>query len=84
MTSLLERPITIKVNTNIQGTPINVNVNGNTERVTRIYQNWVVSNRSSNENISKHYYRVRTNKSQVYDIYNDLSTCIWYLDRIHY
>ncbi|MFC1846034.1 hypothetical protein ACFLYM_01290 [Chloroflexota bacterium] len=83
MTSLLERPITIKVTTNVQGIPLNINISDKIERITKIYQHWIMPDQPSSEREEKRYYRVGTNKSQVYDIYRNTADGIWYLDRIH-
>jgi len=83
MTSLLERPITIKVTTNVQGIPLNIHMSDKIERITKIYQHWIMPDKSSSKDEVRHYYRVGTNKCQVYDIYRDPVSGKWFLDRIH-
>lgn len=83
MTSLMEMPITIKVSVNIQGTPLNINVSGVIERITKIYQHWIISDSTISKDIVKKYYRVRTSQSKVYDMYYESTSGMWYLDRIH-
>jgi hypothetical protein len=83
MTSLVEMPITTKVSVNIQGTPLNIYVNGMIERITKIYQNWISSDREISGNVKKKYYTVRTNQSKVYDIYHESTSDMWFLDKIH-
>ena len=43
MAKLLEKPEELRVTANIEGTPLTINRNGKAERVTRIYQQWQVT-----------------------------------------
>ena len=83
MTQVLEKPEEIKVNTNIEGTPLIINRNGKTERVTRIYHHWHVSEQLWSQEILKNYFRVRTNNGPIYDIYRNVTSNVWYLGKIH-
>ena len=79
----MERPITIEVKTNIQGMPLNIKLNGEIERITKIYQQWIVSDRIISEDTVNKYFMVRTNQSRVYDIYHESISNVWYIDRVH-
>lgn len=83
MVKLLEKPEEIRVTTNIEGTPLNITRNGKTERVTRIYQQWHVSEQLWAQEILKNYFRVRTSKDLIYDVYRDAISNLWYLSRIY-
>ena len=83
MTKLLEKPEELRVTTNIEGTPLSINRNGKVERVTRIYQQWRVSEQLWAQEISKNYFRVRTGKGFIYDVYHDVTSNLWYLSRIY-
>jgi hypothetical protein len=83
MAKLLEKPEELRVTTNIEGTPLTINRNGKAERVTRIYQRWHASEQSYEQEILKNYFRVRTSKGLIYDIYRDAVSNLWYLGRIY-
>ncbi len=81
MSKLLERPEELKVTSNIEGTPLTVSRNGKPERVTRIYQQWQVSEEASQRENQKNYFRVKTSKG-LYDIYRESVSNSWYLGRV--
>lgn len=80
MAKLLHKPEELKVTINIEGTPLTVTRNGKAEHVTKIYQQWHTSDRPE---ATKHYFRVRTNRSHIYDIYRHSMSNLWYLERIY-
>ena len=82
MAKLLEKPEELKVTTNIEGTPLTIAKNGKTERVTRIYQHWHAFEQLWAQEILKDYFRVRTSKGFICDIYRDAISNTWYLSRI--
>ena len=79
MAKLLERQEELRVSTNVEGTPLTITRNGKAERVTRIYLRWRVSEQLWEQEILKNYFRVRTSKGLVYDIYHDTISNLWYL-----
>jgi len=81
MSRLLESPEELKVTANIEGTPLTVSRNGKSERVTRIYQQWQVSEDTAPQEKSKNYFRIRTSKG-LYDIYRESLSNSWYLGRV--
>jgi hypothetical protein len=83
MAKLLEKPEELRVTANIEGTPLTINRNGKAERVTRIYQQWRVSEQLFEQEILKSYFRVRTSKGIIYDIYRDTASNCWYMGRIY-
>ncbi len=82
MAKLLEKPEELRVTANIEGTPLTITRNGKAERVTRIYQQWRVSEQLFEQEILKSYFRVRTGKGVIYDIYRDTASNSWYLGRV--
>jgi len=78
MARLLERPEELRVTANIEGTPLAFSRNGKSERVTRIYRQWQVSDELLGQENSRFYFRVRTSKG-LYDIYKDTASNLWYL-----
>ncbi|HEX7364690.1 MAG TPA: hypothetical protein VF366_05970 [Dehalococcoidia bacterium] len=81
MAKLLEQPEELKVTANIEGTPLTVSRNGKPERVTRIYQQWQVSDEIPEQDNLKNYFRVKTSKG-LYDIYRESISNSWYLGRV--
>jgi hypothetical protein len=81
MAQLLEKPEGLKVTANIEGTPLTTSRNGKAERVTRIYQQWQVSEQLFEQDNLKNYFRVKTSKG-LYDIYRDIASNSWYLGRV--
>src|SRR4030042_1026133 len=81
MAKLLEKPEELRVTANIEGTPLTISRNGKAERVTRIYQQWRVSEQLFEQENLKNYFRVRTSKG-LYDIYRDMASNSWYLGRV--
>jgi len=82
MAKLLEKPEELRVTANIEGTPLTITRNGKAERVTRIYQQWRVSEQLFEQENLKNYFRVRTGKGLIYDIYRDTASNSWFLGRI--
>lgn len=82
MAQLIKKPEKLKVTANIEGTPLTITRNGKAERVTRIYQQWHVSDEFCKQAISKNYFRVRTNKGLIYDIYRETASNSWYLGQL--
>ena len=82
MAKLLEKPEGLRVTANIEGTPLTITRSGKAERVTRIYQRWNVSEQLFQQEILKNYFRVRTSKGVICDIFRDATSNSWYLGRI--
>ncbi len=82
MARLVKKPERLKVTANIEGTPLTITRDGKAERVTRIYHQWHESEQFCDQAILKNYFRVRTNKGLIYDIYRDTASNSWYLGRI--
>ena len=83
MTKLIEKTNELKVNTNIEGTPLTITRNGKAERVTRIYQQWHEFEQLWEQEILKIYFKVRISKGFICDIYRDTTSNLWYLGRIY-
>ena len=73
----------LKVSTNIKGIPLSITREGKPERVTRIYRSWHGIDDSQENQITKHYFTVRTSKGFIYDIYRPTASNCWYLGNIH-
>ena len=83
MSKILEKPEELKVSVNIQGIPIALARNGERQRVTRVYQHWRVVEECWGKEMTRNYFRVKTNKGLVCDIYRDMPNGNWYLSQIY-
>src|SRR4030043_2111794 len=70
MAKLLEKPEELRVTANIEGTPLTITKNGKAERVTRIYQQWQVSEQLFEQEILKSYFRIRTSKGGIGGVFS--------------
>ena len=83
MAKVLEKPEELKVSVNVQGVPITLARNGEKQRVTKVYENWRVVEEWWGKEITRNYFRVKTSKGLVYDIYRDMPGGGWYLSQIY-
>ena len=83
MAKVLEKPEELKVNVNVQGVPLTLARNGEKQRVTKVYQHWRVAEEWWGKEITRNYFRVKTSKGLVYDIYRDMPNGNWYLSQIY-
>ena len=83
MAKLLEKPEEVKVSANVQGVPLTLVRNGEAQRITKVYQHWRVVEEEWGKEIPRNYFRVKTNKGLVCDIYRDMSAGGWYLSGIY-
>jgi hypothetical protein len=79
----LEKPEELKVTVNVQGTPLTLARNGDRQRITRVYEKWRTEDELFGREMSRNYFRVKTSKGMVCDIYRDTPGGSWYLSRIH-
>jgi hypothetical protein len=83
LAKILEKPEELRVTANVQGIPLTLARNGDRQRVTRVYEEWQKDEQLFGQEMSRHYFRVKTNKGMVCDIYRDMPNGGWYLSRIH-
>jgi protein-disulfide isomerase-like protein with CxxC motif len=83
LAKILEKPEELRVTVNVQGIPLTLARNGDRQRVTRVYEEWQKIEQLFGQEMSRHYFRIKTNKGMVYDIYRDMPGGGWYLSRIH-
>ena len=82
MAKPLEKPEEIKVTVNIEGVPLSFLRNDKRQKITGIYDTWRGVDEWGVE-AEVHYFRVKTSRGLVYDIYHDLANNRWYLAKIH-
>jgi len=76
MTRDMKNPEEIKVTRNIKGVPISLIRTGKREKITAIYEKW-------KEEPEKNYFKVKTSRGFVYDIFYDISNDRWCLAKIY-
>ena len=84
MTEQIKEQCGIRVSTNIKGAPLSFTRNDHREKVTAIYEHWRVANEAQSNQPGRDYFRIKTSKGLVCDIYSDMMANRWYLNRIHY
>ena len=83
MAKVQEKPEELKVRVNIQGVPLTLARNGDKQRVTKVYENWQTVEEWWGKEITRNYFRVKTSKGLVCDIYRDMPDNNWYLNQIY-
>ena len=83
MAKVMEKPEEIKVSINVKGVPLNLSRNGKRERINGIYDKWRVAGQWLGTETENLYFRVKTSKGLVCDIYHDMTSNQWYLVRIY-
>jgi len=83
LAKLLEKPEELKVKVNVQGVPLTLARDGEKQRVTKVYEHWQKVEEWWGKEVTRNYFRVKTSKGLVCDIYRDMPDGNWYLSRIH-
>jgi len=83
MTEQLRELREIKVSTNIKGVPLGFSRNGQRQRVTAIYERWQVANEWRGSEPERNFFRIKTSKGLVCDIYRDMMAKRWYVSKIY-
>ena len=85
MTRLFSPPQILIVRTTIDGSPLTLTSNGRQRQVTHIAHTWMQHRLSSTgleASQDRLYYRVVLDRIVPWEIYQDLTTNLWYLERI--
>jgi hypothetical protein len=80
---LLEKPEELRVRVNVQGVPLTIVRDGEKLRITKVYEQWRVTEEWWGKEVSRNYFKVKTNKGLVYDIYRDMPGGNWYLSKVY-
>lgn len=83
MARLLEKPEELRVRVNVQGVPLTIVRDGEKLRITKVYEQWRVTEEWWGKEVSRNYFKVKTNKGLVYDIYRDMPGGNWYLSKVY-
>jgi hypothetical protein len=83
MTKLFHEAITLEVKEDIRHRPIAFSYKGGKEGVEEICEQWRVSQEWWKNATDREYFRVRTVRGIVCEMYRDLPTGAWYLQRIY-
>jgi hypothetical protein len=83
LAKILEKPTELAVTVNVQGIPLSLDIDGGRQRVTKVYEKWQKVEEWWGKEMARNYFRVKTSKGIVCDIYRDMPDGGWYLSRIH-
>jgi len=83
MSKLFHEAITLEVNEDIQHRPISFLYRARKEGVEEICEQWRASQGWWKSAVDREYFRVRTVRGIVCEMYRDLLTGAWYLQRIY-
>jgi hypothetical protein len=83
MSKLFHEAITLEVQEDIQHRPTAFLYKGGREGVEEICEQWRVSQEWWKRATDREYFRVRTARGIVCEMYRDLLTGAWYLQRIY-
>lgn len=79
---LFHHPLNILVRKNPKGEPVSFTCGEKIEKVSRIAKRWRISREWWRKEISREYFQVETGRGSICEIYCDLLTRSWYLQRI--
>jgi hypothetical protein len=83
MSKLFREAITLEVKEDIQNRPVAFLYKGGKEGVEEICEQWRVSREWWKNAVDREYFRVRTMRGIVCEMYRDLLTGAWYLQRVY-
>ena len=83
MSKLFHQAITLEVKEDVQHTPLSFLYRGRREKVEQILKQWRVNQEWWKRAIEREYFQVRTEAGIVCELYRDLPTGYWYLQRIY-
>jgi len=83
MSKLFREPITLEVKEDIRNRPVAFLYKGTKEGVEEICEHWRVSREWWKNTTNREYFRVRTVRGIVCEMYRDLLTGAWYLQRVY-
>ena len=83
MSKLFREAITLEVKEDIRHRPVGFLYKGRKEGVKEICEQWRLSQEWWKSAVDREYFRVRTLRGIVYEMYRDLLTGAWYLQRVY-
>ncbi len=83
MSKLFSQAITLKVEEDAHHRPVSFLYKGGKERVEDILERWRVAQGWWKQAVEREYFRVRSGRGIVYELYRDLLGGGWYLQRIY-
>ncbi|MFO7773584.1 MAG: hypothetical protein R6V59_06590 [Dehalococcoidia bacterium] len=83
MSKLFRAAIRLEVEEGLQHTPIVLFYKGKRERVTETLKRWRIAQGWWKRPVAREYFQVKTESGAVYELYRDLLTGVWYLQRIY-
>jgi len=73
----------VEVSVDARGDPSGIRRGGRVQTVAAVHERWRLEDGWWGQEEQRCYYRVQTSRGAVFDIYHDLVSDEWYLDRVH-
>lgn len=83
MSKLFHKAIKLEVKEDARHRPISFLHEGGRERIEEILKQWRVTQEWWKKTVEREYFQVRTEAGAVYDLYRDLLSGSWYLQRVY-
>ena len=83
MSKLFQRAIRIQVSEGVHYEPIMLLYRGRQEKVAEILKQWRVTRCWWSKGIQREYFQIRTEAGVAGELYRDLLTGTWYLQRVY-
>ena len=83
MSRLFQQAIRLEVKEGVQHKPIAFLYKGRRERVSTLLKRWRITQGWWKRAVEREYFQIRTEAGIVCELYRDLTTGAWYLQRIY-
>ena len=83
MTKRSATPEKIEIETDAKGDPVSFEQNGRRQKIVAVNERWRLEDCWWGDEEKRCYYRVQTSRGSVFDIYHELVSDRWYLDRTY-
>jgi hypothetical protein len=83
MTKRAEKPEKVQIDIDTKGDPISLNHKGRRHKVVAVHERWRLEDGWWGDEERRCYYKIQTSHGSVYDIYHELVSDCWYLDRVY-
>jgi hypothetical protein len=83
MGKLFQQPVMLKVEEDVQHKPIAFLYRGRIQRVGQTLKRWRITQGWWKRAVEREYFQIRTEAGIVCELYRDLLTGVWFLQRIY-
>jgi len=83
MSKLFQQAVRLQVKEDAQHEPLSFLYKGRPERVEQMLKQWRITEGWWKKAVDREYFQIRTKTGIVCELYRDLLTGVWYLQRIY-